>query len=193
MHVRNHSLPYRIISLHQHDFNCGRACTLNTCCLTRLVVIPRTVLAAIDEYLHGFRPAEDFRGRIGYRRLNSQSNIFIWSSRRSSCSCRWMYSRISFSSRPTVDTNLDLHRQRHPLPRSPDSDILHRRACARIEPRSDHTGERTNRPVAVGCNPDGFCDNTAKINRGIARITILTRRFCKCVCARQYSPGDAVC
>jgi len=33
-----------------------------------------------------------------------QSNIFIWSSRRSSCSCRWMYSRITFSSRPTVDT-----------------------------------------------------------------------------------------
>lgn len=33
-----------------------------------------------------------------------QSNILIWSSRRSSCSCRWMYSRIAFSSRPTVDT-----------------------------------------------------------------------------------------
>jgi len=33
-----------------------------------------------------------------------QSNIFIWSRRRSSCSCRRMYSRIAFSSRPTVDT-----------------------------------------------------------------------------------------
>ncbi len=34
----------------------------------------------------------------------SQRSISIWSSRRSSCSCRLMYSRITSSSRPKVET-----------------------------------------------------------------------------------------
>ena len=42
-------------------------------------------------------------GCLGAAYGGSQSNICSWSKRRSSSSCRRIYSRIAFSSRPTVD------------------------------------------------------------------------------------------